>query len=153
MAGIIMDGKHLAGMIEEDLATRVSDLKTRYDFTPVLATILVGDDPSSEIYVNMKGNACQRVGIESMKIKLPQTTTTDDLADIIRELNADCRVSGILLQHPVPAQIDESRCFNTIDIEKDVDGVTSAGFGKMSLNQPAYLFRDSLWYHEVAGLL
>ncbi|MBN1501810.1 MAG: bifunctional 5,10-methylene-tetrahydrofolate dehydrogenase/5,10-methylene-tetrahydrofolate cyclohydrolase [Spirochaetes bacterium] len=138
MEKIILDGKHLAGVIETNLKERVSVLKKEHGFEPVLATILVGDDPSSEIYVNMKANACGRVGIGSRKIRLPQETSTDELLKVINELNSDADVTGILLQHPVPHQIDESRCFNAIDIEKDVDGVTATGFGRMALNQSAY---------------
>jgi len=105
---------------------------------PILATILVGDDPASATYVKMKGNACQRVGMESLKIVLPQTTTTEELLGEIDKLNANPRVNGILLQHPVPSQIDERSCFDRIKVEKDVDGVTSLGFGKMALGEPAY---------------
>ena len=105
---------------------------------PILATILVGDDPSSATYVKMKGNACRRVGMESLKVVLPQTTTTEELLAEISRLNANPGVQGILLQHPVPSQIDERRCFDRIAIEKDVDGVTVLGFGRMAMNEPAY---------------
>jgi methylenetetrahydrofolate dehydrogenase (NADP+)/methenyltetrahydrofolate cyclohydrolase len=86
----------------------------------------------------MKGNACQRVGMESLKVILPQTTTTDELLAKIDLLNADARVQGILIQHPVPSQINERACFDRIALEKDVDGVTVLGFGTMAMNQPAY---------------
>ena len=136
---IILDGKALAQHIEKELALRVQSIKERNNGkTPILATILVGDDPASATYVRMKGNACQRVGMESLKIVLPQTSTTDELLNEIDELNANPAVSGILLQHPVPSQIDERRCFERIDIAKDVDGVTTLGFGRMAMNEPAY---------------
>jgi methylenetetrahydrofolate dehydrogenase (NADP+)/methenyltetrahydrofolate cyclohydrolase len=136
---IVLDGKTLAKQIEGELAGRVVGFKARNNGkAPVLATILVGDDPASATYVKMKGNACQRVGMESLKVFLPQTTTTDELLAEIDKLNADPSVHGILLQHPVPAQINERRCFDQIQIEKDVDGVTSQGFGKMALGGPAY---------------
>ncbi len=134
----VLDGSSLAKMIEGDLARRVAILKEKYGFTPVLATILAGDDPSSEIYVNMKVNACGRVGLESRKIKLPASASTGELVSVISELNSDPAVTGILLQHPVPGHIDESLCFNAIDIEKDVDGVTALGFGRMALGEGAY---------------
>ena len=86
----------------------------------------------------MKGNACKRVGMESRKILLPPQTTTEQLVAAIDELNADADVQGILLQHPVPRQIDERRSFDRIAIEKDVDGVTALGFGRMAMNEPAY---------------
>jgi methylenetetrahydrofolate dehydrogenase (NADP+)/methenyltetrahydrofolate cyclohydrolase len=136
---IVLDGKTLARQIESELAKRVKGVKARNNGkTPILATILVGDDPASATYVKMKGNACQRVGMESLKVLLPQSATTDGLLAEIDKLNADPSVHGILLQHPVPAQIDERRCFDRIQIEKDVDGVTSQGFGKMALGEPAF---------------
>lgn len=137
--GIILDGKTLARKIEDELIERVKEIKKRNNGSvPILATILVGDDPASATYVKMKGNACQRVGMESLKIVLPQTTTTEELLGEIDKLNANPRVNGILLQHPVPSQIDERSCFDRIKVEKDVDGVTSLGFGKMALGEPAY---------------
>jgi methylenetetrahydrofolate dehydrogenase (NADP+)/methenyltetrahydrofolate cyclohydrolase len=139
MSAMILDGKTLAQHLERELAIRVQVIKQRSNgISPILATILVGDDPSSETYVKMKGRACQRVGMESLKVALPQTTTTDELLAEISKLNADPRVQGILLQHPVPSQIDERRCFDQIALEKDVDGVTALGFGKMAMKQPAY---------------
>lgn len=138
MAAIVLDGKKLARELEAELAVRVQKIKERAGVTPVLATILVGDDPASATYVKMKGNACERIGMESRRIHLPQNTTTEELLAQIDELNADKRVQGILLQHPVPSQIDERKCFDRIAIEKDVDGVTVLGFGAMSMNEPAY---------------
>jgi methylenetetrahydrofolate dehydrogenase (NADP+)/methenyltetrahydrofolate cyclohydrolase len=136
---IILDGKALAREIEENLAFRVETIKARHDGeVPILATILVGDDPASATYVRMKGNACQRVGMESLKVLLPEETTTADLLAAIDKLNTDPRVRGILLQHPVPSHIDERQCFDRIAIEKDVDGVTSHGFGRMALGEKAY---------------
>jgi methylenetetrahydrofolate dehydrogenase (NADP+)/methenyltetrahydrofolate cyclohydrolase len=139
MAGTILDGKALAQQIESELAVRVERIKTRSGGRPpILATILVGGDPASATYVRMKGNACKRVGMESLKIVLPQDTTTDELLSEIDKLNANPDVHGILLQHPVPAQIDERRCFDSISLEKDVDGVTCHGFGRMAMQEPAF---------------
>jgi methylenetetrahydrofolate dehydrogenase (NADP+) / methenyltetrahydrofolate cyclohydrolase len=139
MAAIVLDGKTLARQIETELSARVQAIKQKTNgVTPILATILVGDDPASATYVKMKGNACARVGMESLKVVLPQSTTTDELLAEIDRLNGDPRVQGILLQHPVPAQIDERKCFDRIALEKDVDGVTVLGFGTMAMNQPAY---------------
>ena len=134
-----MDGKALAKQIEGELVARVQKIKDKSNGKPpILATILVGDDPASATYVKMKGNACKRVGMESLQVFLPQTTTTAELLDAIDKLNRNPDVAGILLQHPVPPQIDERRCFDQISIEKDVDGVTALGFGKMAMNEPAY---------------
>ena len=139
MAAVILDGKALALKIEEELAARVRAIRERSNGKPpILATILVGDDPASATYVRMKGNACSRVGMESLKIVLPEGTTTEELLREIDSLNANPDVHGILLQHPVPTQIDERLCFDRIALEKDVDGVTVLGFGRMAMNEPAY---------------
>lgn len=136
---VILDGTSLAKKIEQELAIRVKALEEKRDgMIPVLATILVGGDPSSATYVRMKGKACDRVGLDSLKVELPEETTTEELLCEIARLNANPRVCGILLQHPVPPQIDERACFNQIDLAKDVDGVTVLGFGRMSMGEPAY---------------
>ena len=105
---------------------------------PTLATVLVGNDPASETYVKMKRNTCSRVGMESIAIELPESTSTEELLKTIKDLNNDNDIHGILLQHPVPSQIDERLCFDAIDIDKDVDGVTCLGFGNMSMGIDAY---------------
>jgi methylenetetrahydrofolate dehydrogenase (NADP+)/methenyltetrahydrofolate cyclohydrolase len=139
MPSMVLEGKTLARQIESELAVRVAAIKSRANgVSPVLATILVGDDPASHTYVRMKANACARVGMESRRIALPEATTTEELCAEIDKLNADPHVHGILLQHPVPSQIDERRCFNRIALEKDVDGVTVLGFGRMAMNEAAY---------------
>jgi methylenetetrahydrofolate dehydrogenase (NADP+)/methenyltetrahydrofolate cyclohydrolase len=138
MAGLILDGKAYAKELEAELAVRVQRLLPVLGEPPILATILVGDDPASATYVKMKGNACRRVGMESQKVELPGTTTTEELLAAIDELNANPRVRGILLQHPVPKQIDERACFDRIALDKDVDGVTAHGFGRMAMDEPAY---------------
>ena len=139
MTAVILDGKHVAQLTEEQLNKRVETLKEKSDGrTPVLATILVGDDPASATYVKMKGNACRRIGMESMAIELPASTRTNDLLREIEQLNQNPDVHGILLQHPVPSQIDERDCFDMIALEKDVDGVTCLGFGRMAMGEPAY---------------
>ena len=139
MSALVLDGKALAKKTEAELTQRVLALKARnHGRTPILATILVGDDPASATYVTMKGNACARIGMESLKVELPSTTTTEELLATIKTLNNNDDVHGILLQHPVPEQIDERACFDAIDLEKDVDGVTCLGFGRMSMGEDAY---------------
>lgn len=140
MAAIILDGKAYSRELEAELTARVAALrqKTGNPEPPILATILVGVDPASAMYVKMKGNACRRVGMESLSVTLPEDTTTAQLLAQIDRLNADPRVRGILLQHPVPSQIDERACFDRIALEKDVDGVTSLGFGRMAMGEPAF---------------
>ena len=139
MSALLLDGKALALEIEADLAQRVTRIKQQaHGIAPMLATILVGDDPASATYVRMKGNACQRIGMASRPILLPAATTTEELLAEIDRLNADPEVHGILLQHPVPAQIDERCCFDRISLAKDVDGVTVLGFGTMAMALPAF---------------
>ena len=139
MTAVVLDGKALARQTEASLASRVEEVKKRSGGrVPILATILVGEDPASAIYVKMKGNACSRVAMESQKVLLLEETTTDQLLAEIDALNANPDVHGILLQHPVPAQIDERVCFDRIALAKDVDGVTTWGFGRMAMLEPAY---------------
>ena len=137
MKALILDGKELSKNSEESIKKRVEDLY-KSDIKPTLATILVGNDPASETYVKMKRNTCARVGMESIAVELPETTTTEELLETIKSLNSNNEVHGILLQHPVPSQIDERLCFDAINIDKDVDGVTCLGFGNMSMGIDAY---------------
>ena len=137
MAAQILDGKKLASESEKEILGSVSLLKEK-GIIPTLATILVGDDPASETYVRMKQETCKRVGMESLAINLPKETSTEELLLKIDELNNDKKIHGILLQHPVPNQINERECFERISIEKDVDGVTCLGFGRMSMGLSAY---------------
>ena len=137
MAAQILDGKKLASDSEKEILESVSVLKEK-GIIPTLATILVGDDPASETYVRMKQETCKRVGMESLAINLPKETSTEELLLKIDELNNDKNIHGILLQHPVPNQINERECFERISIEKDVDGVTCLGFGRMSMGLYAY---------------
>lgn len=139
MPALLLDGKLIAQKTEAELSERITALKAQSNNrTPILATILVGGDPASATYVNMKGNACKRIGMDSLKIELPEATTTQELLNTIEGLNQNPDVHGILLQHPVPKQIDERACFDAIALEKDVDGVTCLGFGRMSMGEPAY---------------
>src|SRR5215831_3329431 len=139
MADTVLDGKALAKHIEETLSERVQRFKDlSHGVMPTLATILVGDDPASATYVRMKRNACKRVGMGSSSIELAPETTTEELLAHIGRLNRDPEVHGILLQHPVPAHIDERRCFDAICLDKDVDGVTCHGFGRMAMGAEAY---------------
>ena len=137
MSAIILDGKELSKISEESIKKKVQELSSK-NIKPTLATILVGNDPASETYVKMKRNTCARVGMESIAVELSEETSTEELLETIRKLNNDKNVHGILLQHPVPSQIDERLCFDEIDIKKDVDGVTCLGFGNISMGLEAY---------------
>lgn len=134
----VIDGKAYAREVEAEIHALVQDIIAKTGKTPVLATILVGNNPASVTYVRMKGNACARVGMLSRKVELPESTTTQELLEVINTLNRDPEVCGILLQHPVPAHIDERACFDTISLEKDVDGVTTAGFGRAAMGLDAF---------------
>ena len=137
MPSKILDGKALAQLAEEDIKASVSKLKEN-GITPTLATILVGVDPASATYVKMKQNACARLGMDSIAVELSKETTTEELLGAIEKLNQDSNVHGILLQHPVPSQINERDCFDAINVEKDVDGVTCIGFGQMTMGEEAF---------------
>ncbi|NQX58342.1 bifunctional 5,10-methylenetetrahydrofolate dehydrogenase/5,10-methenyltetrahydrofolate cyclohydrolase [Paenibacillus qinlingensis] len=133
---VILDGNRVATDMKEALKSRIHVLGEK-GIVPCLATILVGGNPSSATYVKMKGNACKRLGIKSIRIELPEHTSTEELIAEIQKLNVDPSVHGILLQHPVPHHIDERAAFEAIGIEKDVDGVTTLGFA-----QNAFGFAD-----------
>ena len=137
MSSKILDGKALAQLAEEDIKSHVNSLKEN-GITPTLATILVGVDPASATYVKMKQNACARLGMDSIAVELSKETTTEELLETIEKLNHDSNVHGILLQHPVPSQINERKCFDAIDVTKDVDGVTCIGFGQMTMGEEAF---------------
>ena len=139
MPAQILDGKAVAQQTEEELSKRVAQLIEKSGGqAPILATILVGGDPASATYVRMKQNACKRVGMESIAVEMSEKTTTEELLAKIHELNNNPNCHGILLQHPVPAQIEERDCFDSIALEKDVDGVTCLGFGRMAMGEEAY---------------
>ena len=133
----ILDGKELAQIAELEIKNQVLELKNK-GIIPTLATILVGVDPASATYVKMKQNACARLGMESIAIELSKETSTEELLVEIQQLNNDKNVHGILLQHPVPSQINERACFDAIKVAKDVDGVTCLGYGQMTMGEPAY---------------
>ncbi|TGK02192.1 bifunctional methylenetetrahydrofolate dehydrogenase/methenyltetrahydrofolate cyclohydrolase FolD [Leptospira selangorensis] len=139
MTAILLDGKKLSQKIKDSIAEDIKTLTASGKKPPKLATILVGSDPASATYVNMKVKSCHAVGMISEKIELPETTTTQELLAVIDRLNADPDTHGILLQHPTPPQIDERAAFDRIDLKKDVDGVTTLSFGKLSMGVETYL--------------
>lgn len=134
----ILDGRLVAKSMEAEISARIAEETASGRNAPVLATVIVGENPASVTYVRMKGNACRRVGIEPRKVALKEETTTEELLAVIDELNADPDVYGILLQHPVPRQIDERKCFDRIAPEKDVDGVGVNSLGKTALGLTGY---------------
>ncbi|WP_127474470.1 bifunctional 5,10-methylenetetrahydrofolate dehydrogenase/5,10-methenyltetrahydrofolate cyclohydrolase [Microbacterium sulfonylureivorans] len=138
MTAQLMDGASLADETFAQIAEGTAELLAVAGRRPCLVTVLVGDDPSSHVYVRMKVNRSGKVGIESRRIDLPQATTTAELVAVLKELSDDRSVDGILLQHPVPAHIDERAAFEAIDPSKDVDGVTRTSFARMAFGEPGF---------------
>ncbi|NOV02191.1 bifunctional 5,10-methylenetetrahydrofolate dehydrogenase/5,10-methenyltetrahydrofolate cyclohydrolase [Paenibacillus planticolens] len=155
---LILDGNRVADWMKEVLVERIGVLSKR-GIVPCLATVLVGSNPSSATYVKMKGNACRKLGMRSIRVDLPENTTTSELIEEINKLNEDPNVHGILLQHPVPPHIDERTAFDAIRIEKDVDGVTTLGYAQNAFGiaqfpscTPAAIMAILAYYDlEVAG--
>lgn len=129
MPAEIIDGAAVARAIRGELAVQVAELTER-GVRPGLAVVLVGEDPASAVYVRMKGKACEEAGMHSLTIRLPATTTQDELLAKVRELNADPAIHGFLVQMPVPKQIDPDTIIRTIDPGKDVDGFHPINVGK-----------------------
>ncbi|EKR74569.1 bifunctional methylenetetrahydrofolate dehydrogenase/methenyltetrahydrofolate cyclohydrolase FolD [Leptospira noguchii] len=139
MNPVLLDGKKLSEKIKDEIRSAIEERKTKNLRIPKLATILVGNNPASETYVSMKVKACHSVGMGSEMIRLGEQTTTKELLDVIDKLNSDDHIDGILLQHPTPSGIDERAAFDRIALHKDVDGVTTLSFGKLSMGVETYL--------------
>jgi methylenetetrahydrofolate dehydrogenase (NADP+)/methenyltetrahydrofolate cyclohydrolase len=129
----IIDGSRVADAILADVRERAAEFEKKSGRKACLATVLVGDDPASRTYVRMKANRCRTTGLDSHSHQLSATATTDDVTALVTALSADDDVDGILVQHPMPAQIDERAAFEAIAPSKDVDGVTMASFASMAL--------------------
>lgn len=138
MSARIIDGSAVAASLLDEVARGTADFVTQERRRPCLAAVLVGDDPASHTYVKMKRNRSTKVGIESRYVELPADTTTAQLVAQIEALSADTTVDGILLQHPVPAHIDERAAFEAITPSKDVDGVTMHSFAAMAFDGPGF---------------
>lgn len=135
----VLDGQVLANRIEADLKYAVDEFVLQRGRKPMLATILVGNDHASATYVTMKQKAAIRIGMGFVKVELPETATLAQVLGHINALNLDRSIDGILLQHPVPKHINEQVCFDSIALEKDVDGCNSASFGKMTMSGHGFL--------------
>ena len=134
MAAQLLDGKTMSNELREKLALRVENLKAR-GVTPGLAVILVGEDPASQIYVKNKGLGCAQVGMHSVTIRMPETTTQQELETQIDQLNGDASIHGILVQLPLPAGLDDAAALARIAPEKDVDGFHVVNAGKLFTGQ------------------
>ncbi|GAA1859448.1 tetrahydrofolate dehydrogenase/cyclohydrolase catalytic domain-containing protein [Brevibacterium marinum] len=138
MSAQILDGNATAKAILNDLIAEVSRLSEQTGKRPVLATVIVGDDPASHTYVKMKVNRCRKVGIEPRQITLPAESSTEQVVSEVRKLSEDDSVDGILVQHPAPAQVDEKQVFEAIDPDKDVDGVTAGSLAAMAFKEQGF---------------
>ena len=134
----IIDGKAISAQIKDELREKVQELKTR-GVSVCLAVIQVGSDPASSVYVGNKKKACAYVGIESLAYELPEETTQDELLALVGELNGRADVNGILVQLPLPAQIDEDAVIRAIDPKKDVDGFHPQSVGALCIGQPGFV--------------
>jgi methylenetetrahydrofolate dehydrogenase (NADP+) / methenyltetrahydrofolate cyclohydrolase len=135
---VVMDGSALANKILAEAARRSAEFAAQSGRAPCLAAVLVGTDPSSVTYVAMKRRRCRAVGLESRLVELGSDATTSEVLDAIGDLSEDTGVDGILLQHPVPAQVDERAAFEAIGPHKDVDGVTMHSFAAMAFGLPGF---------------
>lgn len=134
----MMDGAAVAARLDQQTASRAAAAAVRIGRRPCLATVLVGDDPASATYVAMKRRRCARLGLDSRAVTMSTDVTTDEVVSVVAELDADHAVDGILVQHPVPPQVDERAVFEAVSAAKDVDGVTQASFAAMALGAPGH---------------
>ena len=130
-----IDGREIAGRIRAEVAAAAADLATSSGVRPGLAAVLVGGDPASATYVRMKRKACEEAGLASRVLELPAETTQDDLLAHVADLNADPEVHGILVQLPLPPQIDERAIVRAVDPDKDVDGFHPLNVGRVALGE------------------
>ena len=135
----IIDGKELAKKVRLELKDEVEKLKKDENIHPKLAVIMVGSDPASQIYVRNKSKACDEIGIEFEEFLLDENTTQKELLDLIDRLNENEKVNGILLQSPIPKNLDINEAFRRISPEKDVDGFNPVNVGKLTLGQKGFV--------------
>ena len=135
----ILDGKALAQTMQAEIAIRVADFARTHGFAPGLAAVLVGENPASQIYVRNKRKACENVGMQSWLHQLPAEASQDDLLKLIEILNCDAKVSGILVQLPLPKQIDEGTIIEAVAPLKDVDGFGPESLGLLTAGHPRFM--------------
>ena len=132
MTAKIIDGKAIAKEVREQVAADVAELVAAGYNPPGLATVLVGDDPASEVYVGMKQRMCKKLGMESFSYHLPADSSQEEVEKLVRELNADPKINGILVQLPLPKHLDEEAVLKTISVEKDIDGFHPLNIGRLA---------------------
>ena len=138
MAARIIDGKQVAAQIREELQKEIQELKSK-GVTPGLAVVLVGENPASQVYVRNKNKAAHDIGIYSEQHNLDASTPEAELLALIDKLNQDAKIHGILVQLPLPEQIDEKKVLNRIHPDKDVDGFHPVNLGRMMVGEPMFL--------------
>ena len=138
MQAKLIDGKALAAQVKAEAAVDTTALKAK-GVTPCLAVILVGEDPASQVYVRGKAKDCGECGIDSRVLRLPESTTQEQLLTLVHQLAEEKAVNGILVQLPLPAHIDEKAVIDAIPPEKDVDGFSPVNVGRMQIGEPCYL--------------
>lgn len=139
MTAILLDGKALASELQAELAVEVADFIENNGVAPCLAAVLVGDNPASEVYVRNKRRACERAGMESQLHRLPDDATTEVLLALVHKLNKDAEVHGILVQLPLPPQIDATRVLDAVHPLKDVDAFHPENVGRIVQGRPRFL--------------
>jgi methylenetetrahydrofolate dehydrogenase (NADP+)/methenyltetrahydrofolate cyclohydrolase len=139
MPASLIDGKAIGAAVRAEVKERAAELIARTGIRPCLAAVLVGEDPASAVYVRNKGKACIEAGMLSRQINLPATTSEKDLLDLVGRLNEDDAVHGILVQLPLPDQIDESRVIEAIAPDKDVDGFHPVNAGRLLIGKPGFV--------------
>lgn len=137
MAATLIDGKPISLAIKEEAKNEAAELVRTRGIRPGLAFILVGDNPASEVYVRSKGKACEEMGFHSITETRPATATESEVLDLIARFNADPTIHGILVQLPLPKQIDENKVIEAIDYRKDVDGFHPVNVGRLVVGQPS----------------
>ncbi len=138
MSANLLEGTPVASAILAESAERARTFEEAAGRKACLATVLVGDDPASATYVRMKVNRCKAIGMDSRRIDLPASSSTDEVVEVVRSLSLDPMVDGILVQHPMGSHVDESRVFEAIDVAKDVDGVTAGSFASAAFGTPGF---------------
>jgi methylenetetrahydrofolate dehydrogenase (NADP+)/methenyltetrahydrofolate cyclohydrolase len=139
MAAQLIKGAEISKQIREEITGEIEELKEKHGITPGLATILVGEDPGSKVYVGQKEKACNNLGIYSARTDLPADTSEADLLDLVKKLNDDPKIHGILCQLPLPKHIDATRVIYAIDPDKDVDCFHPVNVGKLMIGTGRFL--------------
>ncbi len=140
MTAKIIDGKAIAARVRQEIADEVAALKAKHGLVPGLATVLVGGDPASQFYVRSKGRACEKAGVYSTKPLLPENASQEEVEGLVRELNEDPSIDGILVQLPLPRHLDDEAILGVISLHKDVDGFHPINIGRLVMKGRDPLF-------------